>query len=406
MPEEINVIVVRYNDRSNLLMRYTDPGTGRRITRSTGTTKHPLAVKVAAKWEAELREGRYQRTSRMAWLDFRDQFEDATAPRQRASTRRGYSETLNAFENCCNPKTVGDLTTIRVNAFIAHLREPKERHNRKGEVVGVFTRSEATIARHLRHLKATARWANRMGLLPRLPVFDMPTRSKSAKMKGRPITTEEFERMLAATEKVVGDDAAESWKFLLQGLWATGLRLGEAMALRWDHVPGGVSVDLDGPHSVLVFDAEAQKSGRDELVPLTPEAVQLLEPMQRQRGWVFQPQRIRGDNAMARHALKIGKIIGKIGAKAQVVTEPAKGRTATAHDLRRTFGCRWAKRVMPAVLRDLMRHADISTTLIFYARENARTTAAQLWAAAGIDDGGNRRGNIQGATAMPRSQTP
>jgi integrase len=49
---------------------------------------------------------------------------------------------------------------------------------------------------------------------------------------------------------------------LLRGLWESGLRLGEAMALRWDHEPGGVSVHLNGRESVVAFDSDVQKSGR------------------------------------------------------------------------------------------------------------------------------------------------
>ena len=52
---------------------------------------------------------------------------------------------------------------------------------------------------------------------------------------------------------------------------------------------------------------------------------------------------------------------------------------ASAHDLRRAFGTRWAKRVMPAVLKELMRHADIATTMQFYVDQDARETAADLW---------------------------
>jgi len=59
----------------------------------------------------------------------------------------------------------------------------------------------------------------------------------------------------------------------------------------------------------------------------------------------------------------------KIGEKAGVVVKltEKKGEAvkeiASAHDLRRAFGFRWSRRVMPTVLRELMRHADISTTM-------------------------------------------
>ncbi|BBO33071.1 tyrosine-type recombinase/integrase [Lacipirellula parvula] len=175
--------------------------------------------------------------------------------------------------------------------------------------------------------------------------------------------------------------AAQSWKLFLQGLWSSGLRLGEAMLLRWDHRPGGVSVQLDGKYSVLAFDGESQKSGRTQMVPLAPEAVQLLTPLQKSRGFVFEPLTKRG-LPMARDHQKAGKIIAKIGEAAKVVTDHAAGRTATAHDLRRAFGARWSKRVMPAVLKEIMRHADIQTTMTYYVTQNAKVTASELWAAA------------------------
>ena len=381
MSEEIKVHVVKYPDRPKLMMRYRCPESGKQIARSTGETSEREALKVAAKWEAELREGRYQRSSRMPWEDFRQLYEDATYEGQKLSTVRNYASTLNAFETHCRPGRIADLNTNRVTTFVNELRKERQKRDDTGNVK-VFKISEASVARHLRHLKAVARWANRQGLLPAVPTFDMPKRARVNKMKGRPITGEELDRMLEAAAGVVGEAAAESWKFLLRGLWTSGLRLGEAMALRWDHQPEGVSVQLDGKHSVLAFDGEAQKSGRTQLVPLAPEAVELLQPHQKGRGFVFAPLTKRG-LPMARDAQKAGKIIGEIGAAANVVTDAAAGRTATAHDLRRAFGARWSKRVMPAVLKEIMRHADIQTTMTYYVAQNARVTASELWAAAG-----------------------
>ena len=52
---------------------------------------------------------------------------------------------------------------------------------------------------------------------------------------------------------------------------------------------------------------------------------------------------------------------------------------ASAHDLRRAFAVRWANRVMPTVLRELMRRASITTTLAYYVGQNAEATANALW---------------------------
>ena len=52
---------------------------------------------------------------------------------------------------------------------------------------------------------------------------------------------------------------------------------------------------------------------------------------------------------------------------------------ASAHDLRRSFGTRWAKRTMPAVLQKLMRHSSIETTLRYYVDLQADEIADELW---------------------------
>ena len=49
MNEEIKVYVVKLKDRENLVMKYTDPGTGKNVRRSTGTSNRREAEKVAAK---------------------------------------------------------------------------------------------------------------------------------------------------------------------------------------------------------------------------------------------------------------------------------------------------------------------------------------------------------------------
>jgi len=65
----------------------------------------------------------------------------------------------------------------------------------------------------------------------------------------------------------------------------------------------------------------------------------------------------------------------------KVHTDPNTGKVkyASTHDLRRSFGERWAGRVMPTVLQGLMRHESIETTLRYYVGRNAQSVAAVLW---------------------------
>ena len=62
---EIQVNIVSRNNRPHFYMRYKDPVTGKQPERSTGKSNRREAEKVAAKWEAELQEGRYKATSKI-----------------------------------------------------------------------------------------------------------------------------------------------------------------------------------------------------------------------------------------------------------------------------------------------------------------------------------------------------
>jgi hypothetical protein len=69
---------------------------------------------------------------------------------------------------------------------------------------------------------------------------------------------------------------------------------------------------------------------------------------------------------------------------------------ASAHDCRRSFGTRWAYRVLPQVLQQLMRHERIETTLAYYVELEATRTADAVWEAwesASAGNPGNTLGN-------------
>ena len=74
-----------------------------------------------------------------------------------------------------------------------------------------------------------------------------------------------------------------------------------------------------------------------------------------------------------------------------MVIDKAAEQYATAHDLRRSFGSRWAKRVMPAVLKDLMRHSSINTTMTYYVNQSAEDVGDVLRVALGTISGTNDR---------------
>ena len=84
----------------------------------------------------------------------------------------------------------------------------------------------------------------------------------------------------------------------------------------------------------------------------------------------------------------VGKTISRIGESAGIaVGKGSRGRRkfCSAHDLRRSFGQRWAAHVKPVILKTMMRHASIDTTLNYYICDDAEQIADVLWA---VHDGG------------------
>jgi len=182
--------------------------------------------------------------------------------------------------------------------------------------------------------------------------------------------------MLDKVPAVAGDDAAESWRHYLNGLWCSGLRLEESMELCWDR-DDRLQVVLDGQHPMLRIPAECEKGHKDRLLPMAPEFAEFLDqtPKDQRVGRVFNPRgrRETGDR-LSRD--RVSRIISRIGKAANVKVHTfyrsGKVKFASAHDLRRSFGERWAARIMPAVLQQLMRHESIDTTMKYYVGRDAQ----------------------------------
>ena len=99
-------------------------------------------------------------------------------------------------------------------------------------------------------------------------------------MKGRPVTGEELWKLLKATRKVVGAKVAKHWRRLIIGLWWGGLRIGEAVRLRWagDDMAEGLVIDMSGKRPMLRIDAAHEKGNRNRLLPLVARVLPVACP--------------------------------------------------------------------------------------------------------------------------------
>jgi integrase len=156
------------------------------------------------------------------------------------------------------------------------------------------------------------------------------------------------------------DEAALLWKIasprlraiIALGLYA-GLRRAEIVNLRWE--------DLDFKKSMLHVRSDSEytpKGKRPRSIPIHKTLVEALREIQDdkpRRGWVFPRTDGRagllGINAPTREfseLLKAAKIKGRL------------------HDLRHTFGSRLVREGVPLpVVKELMGHSDISSTMIY-----------------------------------------
>jgi integrase len=128
-------------------------------------------------------------------------------------------------------------------------------------------------------------WVERIPPLRKLSVDDV--------MKGRPITGEEFERMLEVVPKVVGTGPAASWRFALMLLWESGFRIADLMDFSWDDITRihPVWPRRTGQHPTLVIPS-TQKNGKNEEIPMLPGMAALLSavPEEDRKGFVASPE--------------------------------------------------------------------------------------------------------------------
>ncbi len=176
-------------------------------------------AELAAIWESELNSGKCQATGNIRWEEFRIRCESEVVTGLAPRTGEKTSAVFNVLETLVPQVATGKLQS-----------------------------------------------ATDIGMIPEVPKIKRPKRARkggTSPMKGRPITTKEFERMLDKVQEALfgkakeGEEAPsaeqvdrqkdtdETWKHLLRGLWWSGLRLDEALNLYWDR-SDRLCVDLTG----------------------------------------------------------------------------------------------------------------------------------------------------------------
>ncbi len=374
-------------------IRYTCPVQKKEVRISTKTADEQEAIEQRKGIEAKLQLGieitprrKITLGAALPWSDFREEYERlkvATMRSSNAAESAGYR--LDVCEAVMQPRTLGEMANPSTLATLQARLLAGYGGNEK-------PRSPHTVKSYMATLIAALNWAHRpMRWLPDAVEFDLLDTDDPA--KGRPLCGEEFDRMIAAVPKALAGEGTtpdavtvESWRQLLRGLWESGLRLSEAMAMHWD--ADGAIVPRTTRTGLLLLNipAKMQKSRKAQEVPTTPAFAALLQAMPNRKGWIFNPlarRQRRGQGRLC--AEQVGRIISLIGAEAKVKVNQG-GKPASAHDLRRSFGQRMADAGLPPRdLQAIMRHASFTTTEAYYLRDRAQDQGQRIAMYLGTD---------------------
>lgn len=325
--QRTKVYVCRFGDRSTLQLQWRDPETRRLKTRSAKTDNEKAAEQAAKELEYELNHGLHVEPSKVTWERFVELFEEEHLGGLRPRSAEKYVEVLDSFEKAMSPTRLSDVTDRTLSRYVVALRE-------RGA-------SPATVQTHLVHMKAALSWGVEQKFLiemPKVPRVNVPDKLPHK------ISDEDFRKLLDACP-------SDMWRAFLLAAWYTGMRRNELLAMTW------FDVDFEGER--ITVQAETSKGKRDDWIPMHSELATLLRGLQRESGRVFEfgctPRRVTGRFAV---------IANRAGVECSL------------HDLRRSFGSRYAPHVPAPVLQRLMRHRNIQTTLKFYANVDDSLHAA------------------------------
>lgn len=376
---------------------------GKRKAESCGPGSHgrKKAERRSRQLEGQLEAGTYRSVEKVTWQEFRSQWESQILPCKRPATQEQYRDSLDHFERIIKPGRLATITAQTIDQFVAtRLREPGKGRDADGKPLPV---SRATVNHDLRVVKLFLRTAHEWELFAKVPRIRM---LKELRHEIRQVSAEHFNAMFEAAAGAVlpqhvgqNYSAGDWWQTLLATAYLTGMRIGELLALQWP--------DVDLEAGTYTTRAEQNKAGRDETLPLHPVVV---EQLKRIRGfkphvfpWEYDDRTLYAEfhrvQAAAgiiafKHERKPADALPRKGQPKRLPNAPGDGSAAAPkpakrwqrprvegkpygfHDLRRSFGSIQATRVEAAVLKRLMRHSSVATTLKFYVNVDGALRAA------------------------------
>lgn len=302
---------LRSSDRNGYVLKFYCPLQQTRIRKNCGTRDRREARRIQRECRERLLNGEYtasggvilagqqqsaRRTAKvvdpgrgMSWEAARERYRQHRAARGReASLVHSLSRIDLAgriFENELQPHLDGEL--MLPDCMTLDRFEYLQEQLLAGAESRFDRRSPNTVNSTIGAVIAFARFCKKHDWIPAVP--DVQKLEVEEVMKGRPVTGEEFDRMLAVTPDVVGPNSAPSWQFAMRVLWETGFRIGDLMDFHWNDEQH-IHPRWKGQPTLVI--PSSQKNRKLQELPLLPGLAKLLEtvPAKNRTGWVVDPQ--------------------------------------------------------------------------------------------------------------------
>ena len=334
---------------------------------SLRTRRKREAKRILRKLETDWRLGRFD-----PWHD--DPFA-YDRERTKPSTLKEAKEDFLASRQArgCRPDTVrtyGEVVKLLVGEASAGRPLARVKPSEVRAVVQAEDIAQATRHKRFGHLRTFFRWCVRESLLRESPL-DAVVKPKKPEKLPKAVTRSELAAICAAVQKMYEagrrmnqvEEGEMIWHIsLFRFAFYTGMRRSELARLRWRDV---------NFEKGLVY-IWVQKSGKEETIPLSQKAKDILEEVGEGKPdtYVFQAP---SGNERKRNARYFGERASKAFRKARDEAGVESG--VTFHGLRHGFCTALAEAGKSAiVIKEAARHADISTSMryVHMARHQLR----------------------------------
>lgn len=336
--------LVEYSGRGSYVYRFQHPITKKRVSKTLGSTQQITLAQAAVMVEKMREKICKGRDPSEAMMTVAQGFDDLYLGHIK-NNLRSWSDHVGRF-NVHVRGVIGDMPLCKVGQ--SDLQRLVD--NLKPVSADKQCLSDATVNRVIALLKGYFSRLVEWGVLPSSPAQRLKMR-REQNQRRRVIRDDETERFFKALA-----NRPVTFQLLVKLLLLTGVRLNEALSAQWQNV----SLESDKPTLWLPH----CKGGRGRMVPLSPEAVQVIRQLATQQDGEYLFPGKKG------HLTRPGRHLKALFQEAGV-------DDLRAHDFRRHFGTTaLAEGANVGDLKEIYGHADLRTTSIYLAPQENRLHSA------------------------------